>query len=111
MARTRSWLRFRRFVDRKLAKPRAAAPLPVCLLVLAMAFLGPHLTPPVALAGWIIVAAASLVWVAFVVWRGSRLFRASSLRGDRAFDQRGKFRLSPEYWRSESASRARRRKR
>lgn len=111
MARTRSWLRFRRFVDRELAKPRTTAPLPVGLLVFAMVFLRPHLAPPAALAGWIIVAAACLAWVAFVAWRGWRLFRAGALRSDRAFDQRGKFKLPPEYWTSESASRARRRKR
>lgn len=50
-------------------------------------------------------------WFAFVIWRGLRLLKASALKGDRDYDRRGKYHLASEYRASESATRARRRRR
>ena len=57
------------------------------------------------------VALLGAVCLGFVLWRALRLFRVLSLKGDRAFDQKDKFFLSPEYHRSESVTAASQRKR
>jgi hypothetical protein len=50
------------------------------------------------------------IWLAYVAWRGWRLIRASGVRGDRAYDRRDKLYLSSDYAKSESATKARRRR-
>ena len=57
------------------------------------------------------VALLGAVCLGFVLWRAVRLFRVLSIKGDRVFDQKDKFFLSPEYHRSESVTAAAQRKR
>lgn len=45
------------------------------------------------------------------LWRGYRLLKASVVKGDRQFDQNGKFMLPAEYRDTENATKARRHKR
>jgi hypothetical protein len=59
---------------------------------------------------WVIVAGVSGGWVLFVAWRTWRMTKATVLKSDREYDQKGKFQLSREYWGSESATAARRHK-
>jgi hypothetical protein len=61
--------------------------------------------------GWTLIVPLGVIWTGFVGWRIARLLRAGSIKGDRAFDQRGKFLLSPEYHRSESVTAASQRRR
>ncbi|MPS69087.1 MULTISPECIES: hypothetical protein [Novosphingobium] len=60
---------------------------------------------------WIIAVTIGGAWTAFAWWRGYRLFKAFGLRGDRQFDERDKFALAPEYHGSESATRAKQKRR
>lgn len=59
----------------------------------------------------VLAAIFSLAWLMFVLWRGWRLFRASAIKGDRAYDQKGKAKLPPEYRDTESVTKASRSKR
>lgn len=110
-ART-SYLRIRRWVDRDLASLRRPVSIfgPLFLAILALA--AAHALGGAAVAvGWTVIAPLALVWTSFIVWRAGRLYRAVGLKGDRTFDQRGKYQLSPEYHRSESVTAASRRNR
>ena len=51
------------------------------------------------------------LWTAFILWRGYRLMRAASIRGDRKFDREDKYNLIPDYAASESVLSANRRQR
>ncbi len=53
---------------------------------------------------------ATVIWLAFVCWRGWRLMRATGIRGDRAYDREGKLNLSSDYLKSESTTKAGRRR-
>jgi hypothetical protein len=57
------------------------------------------------------VASISAIWLVFVGWRGWRLFRATAIKADRKFDQETRFKLPPEYRKSESLTEAKRRER
>jgi len=70
-----------------------------------------YLTPAIVAPVWIIAILLSCAWAGFVFWRGVRLLKAASLRGDRRFDQRTKWGLASEYQASESATAAKRRRR
>ncbi|MFC5344553.1 hypothetical protein ACETK8_18035 [Brevundimonas staleyi] len=67
--------------------------------------------------GWLLRLAifplllVSSAWTGFVFWRVSRITRALTIKGDRQYDQKGKFMLPPEYANSESTTAAERRKR
>ena len=50
-------------------------------------------------------------WFGYVGWRAWLVFRQAAARGDRIFDRKGKFDLPPEYAGSESATKARSRRR
>ncbi len=56
-------------------------------------------------------ALISAIWLVFVGWRGWRLFRATAIKVDRKFDQETKYKLPPEYRKSESVTEAKRRDR
>jgi hypothetical protein len=53
----------------------------------------------------------SSICTGFVFWRLSRIVRAFTIKGDREYDQKGKFLLPPEYANSESTTTAERRNR
>lgn len=106
------YLRIRYGVDRDLATQRRPISIfgPFFFVILAM--LGAHLIGGVAeVVGWAVIVPLGAGWAAFVAWRTTRLLRAAAINGDRDFDQRGKFLLSPEYHRSESVTAASQRKR
>ena len=46
---------------------------------------------------WLLVSLFGAAWTGFVLWRASRIMKAATIRGDRQFDQRGKYLLPPEY--------------
>ena len=51
------------------------------------------------------------LWAAFVMWRGALLMRSTlNDMKDEPYDRVGKYRLSKEYWATESAAAARYRK-
>ena len=56
------------------------------------------------------VAILTVVWVGFVAWRGWRLFQAFANRADDLYDRQSKYDLPPEYAKSESSTRAKRRR-
>jgi hypothetical protein len=61
---------------------------------------------------WTVGALWLLVWNALVVWRFWRYMKEAAIKGDRHYDRVGKYDLPPEYADSESATKARwRRKR
>lgn len=105
------YLGIRRWVDHDLATQRRPISIfsPVFLVIFAL--IGARFIGPVAdVVAWALVLPLAAGWFAFVAWRISRLLRAVSIIGDREFDQRGKFLLSPEYHRSESVTAAAQRK-
>ncbi len=59
---------------------------------------------------WFVGGILSAGWVIFFAWRCWRVLKAASLRGDRHFDRIGKLGQPPEYHASESATKARRRR-
>ena len=97
------YLRVRRWVDHDLAsqwRPSSiVGPLFLVLFALLAANWAEH-TP--AVLGSLVIVPLYAVWMAFVCWRGVRLLRATTIKGDREFDQRGKYLLAPEYATSES---------
>ncbi|NBW07321.1 MAG: hypothetical protein EBR82_04785 [Caulobacteraceae bacterium] len=64
---------------------------------------------PISFVIWSALLSASVIWTGFVLWRAGRMMQAASIKGDRQYDQHGKYLLPPEYARSESATAARRR--
>lgn len=115
-ARGENYLRVRRWVDRDLAAyPRDSlalwGPTGIAILALVGAYnAGP--AEPVAVAlFWLLIAPPWGAWMGFLLWRASRIIRFEAIKGDREYDQRGKFLLPPEYARSESVAAASRRER
>jgi hypothetical protein len=106
-----AYLRIRRFVDRDLRDRFRPASIFIALVPLLIAGVVARQLRPLASTGiWIVGTVISVCWLAFVAWRGSRLFWAVGLKGDQEFDQVTKFKLPPEYRDSESLTRAGRRK-
>ena len=106
------YLRTRRWVDHDLATQRRPLSIfgPLFFIILVMT--GAHFIGPVAEgSARVVIIPLGAGWAAFVAWRITRLLRAVSIIGDREFDQRGKFLLSPEYHRSESVTATSQRKR
>ena len=68
----------------------------------------PTLLTPIFGIWWILPSGTlAMVWFGFVDWRISRLFRASLLKGDRHYDRKTKFALSPEYRLTQSVTETR----
>lgn len=108
----RIYLRIRRMVDYDIEENQRPASLVlgfVPLIVAGMA--GVEAASVSGGALWFVLLTICLVWTSFVLWRAYRMSRAWILRSDRDYDRRGKFLLSREYWQSESATSARRRRR
>lgn len=57
------------------------------------------------------VIALDVIWFGFVGWRALLLFKAFSAKGDRLYDRSGKYVLPTEYAQTESAAKARSRRR
>lgn len=55
--------------------------------------------------------AFDLIWFSYVGWRGWLLFQQAAARADRLYDRKGKYALPSEYADTESATKARRRRR
>ncbi|WP_369025503.1 hypothetical protein [Qipengyuania sp. RANM35] len=51
------------------------------------------------------------VWTSFVMWRWWLMMRTATGEADETFDKEGKFKLSKEYWTTESATSAAKRRR
>ena len=105
------YLRIRAFVDREQAtRARPATPFLGAIPIATMGLAQQYLDGNADIVGWSMAVATALAWTVFAWWRGYRLLRAAAIKGDRSFDQRGKFLLSPEYWATRSVLKARRRK-
>ena len=115
MARTtkaNTYLRIRRWVDRDLvAHYRPLSPFLGLLPVIILAPIWRILEGPAAWVSGTLAISLSVIWTGFVLWRVARLYKAVGVKGDRAYDQRGKYLLAPEYHRSESVTAAAQRKR
>jgi hypothetical protein len=106
------FLRIRRWVDNDLAAQRRPVSVFGPLILAIFALGGAHALGSAAVTvGWMVIAPLGLVWTTFLLWRAARLYRAVAIKGDRAFDQTGKYQLSPEYHRSESVTATAQRKR
>lgn len=104
---SRLYLPVRRFVDRELARSfRPVSPSLGFFLLGSAILLEAKFRSPATMVLVVVMGLFALAWTAFVVWRYLRLMKAVALRSDRGFDQRGKFRLAPVYWLSESVTRA-----
>jgi hypothetical protein len=110
-AKPTTYMRVRRWVDHDLANRYRPASLFVPLFV---ALIGTAIALQVGGAasaiGWTI-ALPGAACLGFALWRALRLMRAAAIKGDRQYDRRTKFTLSPEYHSSESVTAASRRKR
>ena len=107
------YLRIRRWVDRDLASRslNTIAHVFGLIPILVAALAQNVFEQPVTTVVWTVAIGLCVAWTAFIVWRGVRLIKAGSIKGDREFDQTGKFLLSPEYHRSESVTATLQRKR
>lgn len=111
--KNRSYLKVRRWVDQDLlAYPRRPISLMGPLFVAPLAFAAASFFGMLTVVVFYTLVAPGLaLWTTFVLWRAGRIMRAAAIRGDRQFDQRGKYLLPPEYAASESATAAGRRRR
>ena len=110
-ARAKLYLRIRRWVDRDLATPglRTITHMIGFIPVLPVLLFDLFFDGPVMTGAWILAISLGVACSLFVLWRGARLMKALSIRGDRDFDRRVKFTLAPEHQRSESVTAAGRR--
>ena len=51
------------------------------------------------------------VWTSFVLWRWWLMMKIAAGKADATYDKKGKFNLSKEYWTTESATSAAKRRR
>lgn len=111
----RSYLALRRFVDWDLSGTGFIRSGSWSLMIALLLACGPlpfvgRLSSPSALTVTALAIGASLIWLSFVAWRGIRIFRVTSIRGDRRYDRHNKHRLSSEYADTESAIKSKRRR-
>lgn len=111
-ARNSTYLIVRRWIDHDIGHRYRSPSIQISSLVtifLLMTFLFGE--------GWLLrlvlapLLLLSAIWTGFVFWRMSRIVRAFVTKGDREYDQKGKFLLPPEYANTESITATRRRKR
>ena len=101
------YLRIRRFVDRdQSTRARPATPVLGILPLASAGLIQTHLSDLAATWTWGIAVVISVAWTAFAWWRGYRLLKAVGVRGDREYDETNKFALAAEYHNSESATKA-----
>ena len=113
--RVKVFLHLRRFVDWDLSRGPSVGIGNLTILAVIVPWLAVlPLRNIVDRTSWAFVlwstATLSVLWIGFVAWRGWRLFRASALRSDKAFDREERFGLSSDYHESESSTKARRRR-
>ena len=108
--REHRYLKVRRWVDRDLENYRPLSLYATFLPIILMSALNRALSHPWRIVGWSLAIGLSATWGAFVLWRFVRYYRAAMLESDRAYDQRIKYALPPEYRDTESAGEARRRR-
>ena len=104
----KAWFLARGWTDKVLRGSAARVEvvlLPDILPFLALAFLGKEFRP-----AWGIAAVWFVAWTIFTFWRYARYLKEVSIKSDRQFDRSGKYNLPPEYADSESATRARQRR-
>ena len=103
------YLLLRRWVDATWISNHKLLFLPVVIvwLVMLLAF-GDAARTFFAL---VLLSVITAAWVGFISWRGYRLGRATTTAADRVYDRKTKYSLSKEYWDTESATAALRRKR
>jgi hypothetical protein len=110
-AKANLYLRVRRWVDEDITHVSRGFSIFGPVLGASLLMIGAHAAGPMtAAAGYILVVAPAAAWIVFVGWRIVRLYRVISIKGDWAYDQKGKFLLAPEHQRSESVTAASRRK-
>jgi len=102
-----NYLKLRRWVDFNIGS--AASVNGRLVMVIGVI---PMLLTPIFGVWWILPSGTlALVWFGFVFWRASRLFRANLLKGDRQYDRKTKFALSPEYRITQSVTETRKKAR
>jgi hypothetical protein len=106
----------RRFIDWDLRRKPVTTAGNLTLLVGMMPwFLALLLRPTTPSSAFSVAAVMAIIfdviWFGFVGWRALLLFRAFGAKGDRLYDSAGKYVLPPEYAKTESATKARRRRR
>ena len=110
-ANSGTYIRIRRWADHDIAnRHRPVSIFFPFFVTLIAATIALKVSGAASAISWM-VALLGAVCLAFVLWRAARLVRVLSIKGDRAFDQKDKFLLSPEYHRSESVTAASQRKR
>ncbi|MEG3086946.1 hypothetical protein [Sphingomonas sp. PB4P5] len=111
----RSYLAVRRFVDWDLSGTGYIRSGSWSLMIALLLACGPlpfveRPYSPSALTVIALAIGASLIWMSFIAWRGIRIFRVTSIRGDRRYDRHDKHRLSSEYAGTESATKSKHRR-
>lgn len=106
----------RRFVDWDLSRKPITTAGNLTLLIGGLPWLALIATDerqgsPTASVPLIAAIAFDLIWFSYVGWRAWLLFRQAAARGDRLYDRKGKYALPPEYADTESATKARERRR
>lgn len=102
-AESETYLWVRRWVDHDLANQRRPTSIFGPLFFMLFAMIAADWAGGVFfVTGWSVIVPIFAAWMAFVCWRLIRLLRAMTIKGDREFDQRGKYLLPPEYAASES---------
>jgi len=102
------WFSVRGWTDRVLRDSASRVELtllPGMLPFLPLAFVGQRFPR-----AWVVAAIWFAAWSIFVSWRYVRYLKEISIKSDRHFDRTGKHDLPPEYADSESATKAKRRR-
>ena len=110
-----AYLVVRRWVDHDIAHHHRAPSVSLSsILTISLAFALVRADGWVSRMAWLGPLLLSSAWTGFVLWRAWRVTRAMTIKGDRQYDRKTKFKLPPDYSGSESvlaASRRRRRSR
>ncbi len=107
------WLAVRNWTDQKVRQSGTAAEaalLPAFLPAVLVILWGQFLKIEHAFWIWSICVCWFVCWNIFAGWRLVRHLKEVSLRSDRHYDRVGKYDLPPEYADSESATKAKRRR-
>ena len=108
--RDRRYLKLRQWVDRDLANYRSLSPYLIFVPAFLMWSIWGRPSDPWRIVGWSLAIGLGAAWGGIVLWRAVRLCRVAMLQDGRAYDERIKYMLPPEYRDTESAGAVRRRK-
>lgn len=107
-----AYLVVRRWVDHDIAHHHRAPSVSLSgILTISLAFALVRADGWVSRMAWLGPLLLSLAWTGFVLWRAWRVTRAVTIKGDRQYDRKTKFKLPPDYSGSESVLAASRRRR